>query len=1574
MNRPIRNESSVWQKNPVSFEKKIPLHLSFFSLSFLALFLTMAPLLAQTPKFYGLTAQGGKDGIGAIIEYDINSKSLRDPAPTGFTNFVPGASPLYFEMTEFNGKLYGMTRNGGTFFGGVLFEYDPFTGVYLKKHDFSLFSNPFGGLAVVNGKLYGTTSSGENNAGVIFEYDPATEIYLEKFEFTAANRDRDGLSPSGGLVNVGDELFGMTSSGGVNNLGVIYSFNSATGTYTKIHDFESVNGSYPYGNLKLYNGDLYGSAYAGGTTGNGVLFKLSSSGAYSVLYHFLEGSDNTNQIADLGNLTVFNDKLYGTRPKGGSNDMGFVFEFDPTGSGITKYDFDGNNGKSPYGSLTEFDGKLYGMTTYGTPSDLGVLFEFNPVDKIISSRHNFAKESGSSPLGSLTNFNSKLYGMTSYGGLNDVGVIFEFDPIIPLYTKNLSFNETNGSNPTGSLINYNGKLFGTADAGGTYNLGVLFEYDPATERYTKNIDFVGDNGSGPNGALTAYNGKLYGMTAKGGRFIDHGLIYEYDPVTKTYTKQHEFDGTNGSSPQGGLTEYNGILYGMTSGGGTSGVGVLFGYNPSTRGLMLHDFNGTTGVSPRGSLTVYNGKLYGTTSGGGSGNGGVLFEFDPLTGAITEKYNFDQNNGWFPNGSLIIYRDKLYGMTRQGGRPDKGVIFEYDPVTNIYTSKHAFGGIDGDAVVGSLTEYNGKLYGMTSRGGVDSWGNVFEYDLRFETFVSNAEFNFSNGAVPLGSFTLFDVNLLPTASVLSVNGPTTICNGELTNLVVNITGGTSPYKVVYSDGTTEFTLDDYISGTDIPIFPSVPTTYSLVSITDANLVVGTGNSGTPTVIVSPVPKLSVKIGDYIILANNDGNDDKGAFSVCNTENNYLASALIDQNGSNDPLLKINQTYSSVNVNANLCDNCTSLLPFSREAFTASLINPEIDGSLTLRFRPWLDANNNDIFDGNECAGDLVEIIITVIASPTVVATPLSQTICSGSSITDIVLSGSGTTYSWVRDNPAGISGIAENGSGDISGTLTNTSDAPVTVTFTITPTINDCPGAAITASVIVNPAPTWYLDVDGDGYYVSSIQSCTNPGEGYKTTGNVLGDCNDNDVNVWQSATLYIDADGDGYDAGVETICYGADIPTGYSLTTNGTDCNDDDLSINPGAIEICGNGIDDNCDGQIDEGCGICPLPQGDWKNNPSDWPVTALPMMLGTYAYSKTQLVNLLNTTAKGGDASLILAYQLIAAKLNVANGGGPSQEVLDAIGAGDAAIGNKLLPAKVKSNTALGSTMTTLGATLEQYNKGMLNAGCYVEPSGDQEAIGNNNMRVVADFVEVPWNTPSEEIEKKITSMSSDWFEGKDVKLNINTDSYNSLQPGSYQLRTELMENEWFELEEPITVNVLVADKPLATDIRLSNSILLRNINAGTVIGDLSTIDPVDDQHTYSIAEHVDFELVGQSLIWKGNVIPATARITVFSTDRVGQTIERVIELSREPRFGDFNMFPNPASSEVNLEVELEQSMNVGIRIYDAIGRLVYQEEGIQDGIATYQIAIDHLSPGLYTVQMKTGILVMNKRLIKK
>lgn len=55
--------------------------------------------------------------------------------------------------------------------------------------------------------------------------------------------------------------------------------------------------------------------------------------------------------------------------------------------------------------------------------------------------------------------------------------------------------------------------------------------------------------------------------------------------------------------------------------------------------------------------------------------------------------------------------------------------------------------------------------------------------------------------------------------------------------------------------------------------------------------------------------------------------------------------------------------------------------------------------------------------------------------------------------------------------------------------------------------------------------------------------------------------------------VVIDADGDGYEAPNECNLF------------SGLDCNDSNVAINPGAVEICSDGIDNDCDGVIDDGC-----------------------------------------------------------------------------------------------------------------------------------------------------------------------------------------------------------------------------------------------------------------------------------------------------------------------------------------------------------------------------------------------------
>lgn len=128
-----------------------------------------------------------------------------------------------------------------------------------------------------------------------------------------------------------------------------------------------------------------------------------------------------------------------------------------------------------------------------------------------------------------------------------------------------------------------------------------------------------------------------------------------------------------------------------------------------------------------------------------------------------------------------------------------------------------------------------------------------------------------------------------------------------------------------------------------------------------------------------------------------------------------------------------------------------------------------------------------------------------------------------------------------------------------------------------------------------------------------------------------------------------------------------------------------------------------------------CTYTQGFWKthgpagcvtgNNTNVWPAGATPMLLGTVSYTDVQLCSILQQQPSGGNGLVSLAHQLIAAKLNIANGTDPTAAAA-AVAAADTLIGGLVVP-PVGSGFLPSSATSALTDTLTDYNQGVTGPG---------------------------------------------------------------------------------------------------------------------------------------------------------------------------------------------------------------------------------------------------------------------------
>jgi uncharacterized repeat protein (TIGR03803 family) len=381
-----------------------------------------------------------------------------------------------------------------------------------------------------------------------------------------------------------------------------------------------------------------------------LLAATANSQAQYTLLHSFAGPPNDGQYP-LGSLTQVGTTLYGMTLRGGSGNIGTIFQISTDGSGYTNlHSFAGYpiDGDAPNGSLTLNGTILYGMTEWGGSAypAAGTIFQINTDGSGYTNLHSFAgpANDGDQPLGSLTLNGTTLYGMAWDGGSNlYYGTIFRINTDGSGYTTLHSFAgyPIDGAKPVGDVTLVGSNLYGMTSGGGASNTGTIFRINADGSGYTNLYSFgsIVNDGSTPGGDVTLVGSTLYGMTCGGGS-SGSGTVFRINTDGSGYTNLHSFGSVanDGSQPCRSLTLVGSTLYGMTWGGGTSNTGTVFRINTDGSGYTnLHSFGSVAndGANPAGDVTLVGSTLYGMTFSGGTSNLGVIFSLT-LPGPLTVK--------------------------------------------------------------------------------------------------------------------------------------------------------------------------------------------------------------------------------------------------------------------------------------------------------------------------------------------------------------------------------------------------------------------------------------------------------------------------------------------------------------------------------------------------------------------------------------------------------------------------------------------------------------------------------------------------------------------------------------------------------------------------------------------------------------------------------------------------------------------------------------------------------------------------------------------------------------------------
>jgi uncharacterized repeat protein (TIGR03803 family) len=319
-----------------------------------------AELILSGNTLYGTTSAGGSSDNGTIFAINTDGTGYRNlhsftavvsPYYTNVDGSIPNAA-----LNLSGNTLYGTASQGGSSGNGTVFALNTNGTGFTILHSFSTIdsnqnntdgANPGARLLLSGNTLYGTASWGGNSGrGTVFKVDTNGTGFSTLHQFTAGTgswpsvTNSDGANPFGGLILLGNMLYGTAYDGGNGSVGSVFKVNTDGTGFTNLHSFTppdvngvNADGILPSATLSLSGTILYGATLDGGSAGSGTLFALNTNGTgFTILYTF------TKKAAPGGNASYTNsdgagpwgqmlsgNTMYGAAGGGGTFGSGAVF-------------------------------------------------------------------------------------------------------------------------------------------------------------------------------------------------------------------------------------------------------------------------------------------------------------------------------------------------------------------------------------------------------------------------------------------------------------------------------------------------------------------------------------------------------------------------------------------------------------------------------------------------------------------------------------------------------------------------------------------------------------------------------------------------------------------------------------------------------------------------------------------------------------------------------------------------------------------------------------------------------------------------------------------------------------------------------------------------------------------------------------------------------------------------------------------------------------------------------------------------------------------------------------------------